>query len=326
MTKVLITFGCSWTFGVGVGYDESMSLADYKNINQSVEVNDQLSFRGIISQRHGFENINFSKGGSSNQKQVRLAKTFFNSKKFQDLQESGAEIVVLWGITSTSRNESFVALSDKVIDFMYSSPAVHSFRSLRKKTVESVNEDMIALFFAKNLYNHEHEIFMLAHELAHWNTFFKSLGIKNYWYDTFNHHDYTGNDPSLLGFETVYKQWSKTTWPIWQDFIDKRFPDVVGDEILDTSKFEFAQFVNTLEITNFVIDQPQDRDLMSQLVIRNGNDQFDRNYHLSHWAVDGNRVEYLANLKLLNPYSFHPTKLGHEQIANMFDHLFEKTS
>lgn len=318
MTKALITFGCSWTFGVGVGYEDPMSLTDYKTINQSVDVNNNLSFRGILSQRHGFKNINFSEAGSSNRRQFRLATEFFNGKKFQDLQNCGTKIVVLWGMTSTARNEVFLSEENKLYNFMYS-----SIENIGRR--HQAVDNQVRQFFAKHMYSHEHEMFTLAHEMAHWNTFFKSLGIENYWYDTFNHHDYTINSPALLEFKKNYTDCAGPDWPSWQNFVDKKFDGIdsrIIDEILNTN----FEFVNNLSITNFVIDHPTDRDLMSQLVMRNGSNQFDRNYHLSHWEVDGDRVKYLIDRKLLNPYSFHPTKLGHEQIANMFDHLFEKTS
>jgi hypothetical protein len=321
MTKALITFGCSWTYGVGVNYDKSMQCnpETWKIDAWDESICNQLSFRGILSQRYGFKNINFSEGGSSNQRQFRLAKTFFNSKEFQYLQNNGTEIVVVWGITSTARNETYMYELNQVKNLMYSSADERWLRP---------SEQQICKFLAKNVYSHEHELFMLAHEMVHWNTFFKSLDIKNYWYDTFNHHDYTINSPALLEFKNEYIKCADINWPSWQEYVDKKSPidGEVGNEILNTSKFEFAQFVNTLEITNFVINLPQDRDLMSQLVIRRGCDQFDRNYHHSHWDIDSDRVQFLIGQDLLNPFSKHPTKLGHEQIANMFDHLFEKTS
>jgi hypothetical protein len=61
---------------------------------------------------------------------------------------------------------------------------------------------------------------------------------------------------------------------------------------------------------------------MSQLAIKNGMDKPDSDYHKSDWLVDSERVEFLVSKKLLNPYSHHPTELGHQQLANMFDHIF----
>ena len=321
MIKALITFGCSWVYGVGVNYDKSMQFnPEIWQIDAwNSSICNQLSFRGILSKRYNFDNINFSQGASSNQRQFRLAKTFFNSKKFQELQDTGTEIVVLWGITSTARNEIYMAGLNKVENFMYN--------SITRFTKKTTLEGMMCEFFAKYIYRHEQEVFMLAHEMSHWNIFFKSLGIENYWYDIFNHHDYSINSPALSEFKNNYIERAKLDWPTWQEFVDKKFSSDsrVVDEILNT-KHEFAQFVNNLSITNFVINSTKNRDLMSQLVIRNGSNQFDSNYHYSHWGIDSDRVKFLIDQDLLNPFSKHPTKVAHEQIANMFDHLFKKTN
>ena len=320
MMKALITFGCSWAYGVGVNYDKSIHLnSEIWQVDAwDSSICNQLSFLGILSKRYNFDNINFSQGGSSNQKQFRLAKTFFNSKKFQELQDTGTEIVVLWGITSTARNETYVAGLNKVKNFMYNSIE----RFSKKTTLESI----ICEFFVKYIYRHEQEVFLLAHEMSHWNMVFKSLGVKNYWYDTFNHHDYSINSPALSEFKNNYIECAKLDWPTWQEFVDKKFSsDSIVDKILNTN-YEFGQFVNNLSITNFVINSPKNRDLMSQLVIRNGSNQFDSNYHYSDWGIDGDRVQFLLDQDLLNPFSKHPTKAAHEQIANMFDHLFKKTN
>ena len=42
-------------------------------------------------------------------------------------------------------------------------------------------------------------------------------------------------------------------------------------------------------------------------------------YHKSAWNNDDTRLKPLIDLELLNPYSFHPTKLGHEKIAEIIE-------
>ena len=95
----LITLGDSWVFGVGADYQEGMSYKNYKDIawNQS-----KNCFRQLISNQFDLENLNLSKGGSSNQAQFRLAlNTFFGKDKI-NVQETD---IVLWGITSVFRTE-----------------------------------------------------------------------------------------------------------------------------------------------------------------------------------------------------------------------------
>lgn len=306
-SKTLITFGCSWTYGVGVGYQESMPITEFNNIAWKDEICNQKSFRAILSRRYQFENLNFARGGSSNQRQFRKAKSFFNSKQFDQLLNSQDEIIVLWGITSTARNEVFSIIDNQVMNYFLTD-----------------NRGQIEKFLLKYTYNHDHEIFSLTDEMLHWNRFFKSYNIKNYWFDTFNHHDYYVNDPSLLTFKKQYDTVSRLDWPTWQNFLDRQFDfdSVIGQEILTRFSNTFSQFIRTTPVENFVINHPSYRDLMSQLAINNGMEEPDSDYHVSDWSVDSKRVEFLISKKLLNPYSHHPTELGHQQIANMFDHIF----
>ena len=70
----LLTFGCSWTKGVGIPYEKGMSKEEYLEVRSSRwDLMDKHSFRGILSERLGYENINYASGGSSNQRQERLA-------------------------------------------------------------------------------------------------------------------------------------------------------------------------------------------------------------------------------------------------------------
>lgn len=304
--KLLITFGCSWTFGVGVDYNPSMSRADYMATAQNVALADEFSFRGLLSKKYGFKNLNFSAGGSSNQRQFRKAKIFFASEHFKQLRDSTKDIIVLWGITSTARCEYFSLEKNQVMnDFL-------------------TNQSDYSKFMISNCYDHNHEVFELASEMLHWNDFFDSCEIKNYWFDTFNHHDYDTNDPSLANFENHYNGVSGPDWPTWQDYINKNFDKTskIGLEITNSINFEFAEYLRTRSICNFAVNA-NNRDLASQLA-KNFDFNGDVNqYHLSNWRLDSDKITFLSQIKLLNPYTLHPTKLGHEHISKMFFHIFE---
>jgi hypothetical protein len=71
-----------------------------------------------------------------------------------------------------------------------------------------------------------------------------------------------------------------------------------------------------------MIDIP-DRDLMSQLCLRNNMKNVDNNYHYSNWVVDSNRVAFLVDIGLLNPISHHPTEKAHIQIADFIAPMIE---
>jgi hypothetical protein len=49
----------------------------------------------------------------------------------------------------------------------------------------------------------------------------------------------------------------------------------------------------------------------------------DNRYHMSYYSSDNDKVKYLSQKEILNPYSFHPTKLGHEEIAKLLSNFFE---
>jgi hypothetical protein len=253
MTKTaLITFGCSWTFGVGSGYLSQMSESDYRAIAWNDDLCSKLSFRGLLSEKYGFTNINFSAGGSSNQKQFRLCKEFFISAQGRQLCDTYDNVIVLHGITATSRNELYSVSRNKLINFMFNDQCTDLIKPL-----------------IENFYNHDHEVQRLAVEMEFMNIFYKSNNIINFWFDTFNHHDYG-----------------------WQ--IDN------------------------------LIDVGSPRDLLSNLACLNGMTKLDNQYHHSYWKADSNRVEFLIKKGILNPISKHPTKQGHELIANIISQYLEK--
>jgi hypothetical protein len=246
--RLLITFGCSWTYGVGVGYRQNMPGDEYQDIAWKLTVCNQLSFRGLLSKKYGLVNKDFSSGGSSNQLQFRLAKIFFTSDHFKRLQSEFDQIIVLWGITSTARNELYFNSTGKRQNFFYSS------------------DEIEAKLMTKYFYNHTHEVTQLLTEMRFWNDYFESKNINNLWFDTFNHHEY-------------------------------------GDD----------QFI----LKNLICAQENPRDLLSKLAIKNGQFNIDNNYHISDWKIDSNRIKYLVDIGVLNPYSHHPTQQGHIQISEI---------
>ena len=180
MDGLLITFGCSWMKGIGASYVKGMSKADYLN-NVNLDKTTENSpgsndcFRKLLSEKYKLENINFSFGGASNQSQFRLAEKFFISRKFKDYKKQYENIIVLWGITSIFRREFFNVKSDDYKSYMLSN-----------------NRDITRIIL-NEYHNDEEEIKRLRIQMQHWNNHFEYLGLKNIWFDTFNHHDYKGH-------------------------------------------------------------------------------------------------------------------------------------
>jgi hypothetical protein len=243
----LVTFGCSWTYGIGVWYEPGMSYDELKTDWHKRRDGDEFSFRALLSKKYGLHNINLSEGGASNQKQFRAVKEFFAGNSIQQLFDQYENIIVLHGITSTARNEMFVNELNEIRNFMY--------------TEDTTWAKTMVKFF----YNHDYEVDCLNKEMNFFDTFYSLAGIKNLWFDTFNHHNYSQTSNNLIG-----KNDSK-------------------------------------------------RDLLSKMALISGLEEPDDQYHTSHFIKDTNRIEILVNTGHLNPYTYHPTKKGHQLIANILD-------
>lgn len=295
MAKVLVTFGCSWTYGVGAGYTKGMTPSQYKSMAWGPECN-QYSFRTILSKNLGCINVNHSFGGSSNQAQFRRAKIFFSSSQFQDLHHTHDGVVVLWGITATSRNELWDAQTRELRSVFYNSSDWPFCKQILKYH-----------------YDHAHEVDQLCLEMHHWNAFFSSIGIQNLWFDTFNHHDYYF--PNSRTFAEDYERNRGPDWPTWDEYKSGYFsvPATIRAEIDDVARWQFRN----PRIANLLFDDQKPRDILSLLAIKNGLIECDTHMHQSNWFIDSNRVKHLVEKGLLNPISCHPTRDGHEQIADL---------
>jgi hypothetical protein len=187
--SLLVTSGCSWTFGVGVGFRDGMTKGQYHQIAWDNDICNQLSFRGILSDKYGLDNINLAKGGDSNQRQFRLIKNFFASKETKSLLPEYEQVFVLHGITSTARNELYVVEKNEMISFKFDIQAEESW----------------CKSWVKNFYDHKNELARLAEEMTFLNDYYRAIGVKNLWFDTFNHHDYPSNIDNLIEPDKNYR-------------------------------------------------------------------------------------------------------------------------
>ena len=168
----LITFGCSWTKGVGIPYEKGMSQEEYLEVRSSRwDLMNKYSFRGILSERLNLENINYASGGSSNQKQERLATIYFNTHSPEDT-------VVLWGITSIGRNELTIDGELSNIMYTYDDPRVR--------------------YYYEHFYDEKTELQRLSDMMIHWNKFFEANHIPNLWFQTFNTYRFPQKIDRLL--------------------------------------------------------------------------------------------------------------------------------
>jgi hypothetical protein len=278
-----------------------MSREDLTEIAWDDKVCSEKSFRGLISKNLGFDNLNFSSGGSSNQRQFRLAKDFFFSDRFKKLKSSYDEVLILWGITSTARNELFQIEGNNYTNFLYTDDGAKSWPFPKD--------------FLMYSYDHDSSVYELVHEINMFNTLFSHVGAKCIWFDTFNHHDYQRNSKfPLLIQKEKYNDVRGTDWPEFEDYVFKKAP-VSIEKTPDFFDFEFKDIVTTDHgIENFMFLDQNPHDLLSLILSNTCGDVFDHGYHYSNWANDNDKITAAVEEKLLNPFSFHPTAHGHNEI------------
>jgi len=174
MIENLITFGCSWTYGVGVTFIKSQTESEYGANAWNPKFSDRYSFRGQLSKKLNWKNINFSYGGSSNQDQFFKAIEYFPTF---DLKNT----MVLWGITSLYRYPFYDVNTGKTKNFFLGSC-----------------KDQISKLILQNHFDESVEIDRLEKHILFFNDYFKRKQIKNYWFNTFNTHKFKNEIDNLL--------------------------------------------------------------------------------------------------------------------------------
>lgn len=316
-----------------------MSRDDLETHGRDPSICDALSWRGLLSRRFNLRNFNLSAGGSSNQKQFRLATEFFGSLGFEKLRKQFDRIIVLWGITSTARAEMWSVTRNDHYNFFLS----------------SVKDDF-ASFMTRHCYDHDAEVAQLRIQMLFWNRFFASHDICNFWFDTFNTHnyDYDFHNNRQKKTYTVnpidsikqqhYHAVAGPDWPSYRQFcsgemtavpdhIVKEIQDIFVDSDIDQenhmpTEITWRESDRTLDpIPNLIDYHLWPRDLMSRLMIELGievaNDR--QKYHLSGWKIDRDGMDQLVSQGILNPVSNHPTKQGHAMLCDYFSDKLQST-
>jgi len=192
MKDLLITFGCSWTFGQGSAYKEGMTNLEYDKIYLDLDLCWENGWRKYVVDHFDFDHINFGVGGSSNDKQFRLARQFFISKKFKQLYQQDRKIYVLWGTTSLNRYDFWVKDKHKY-EHIFLTESDGTKVAPEQWGIHAEARDYIGDCLNKYSYWEPARVKELELQFLHWNQYFKLLGIKNFWYDTFASFNYSGN-------------------------------------------------------------------------------------------------------------------------------------
>lgn len=299
MKPVLVFFGCSWTWGKFINwetYGESRYTIDKV---KEEEHSNLYSYRALITKNFGFDQINFSRGGNSNDRQFRLAKEYFIGPNHSRINQLNR----IKGFTK-KRYESIRDLSwpsfdqlltnpylaDYILDELNTKHDMQDLEFLRKDCRKHIvlwfitstarkefynasqatwenfmmmdnTDSLLKKVWFADYYDHNKELETLAQNMILWNSWFKQNNITNFWIDTFNHHEYMIDINNKIDFQTGYS------------------------------------------------------DLMSNLCVLHGFVPDKTEYHYSAWNSDEPRCDFLISKGLLNQSTLHPTQLGHKIIA-----------
>jgi len=182
---LLITLGCSWTFGEGAGCEPGMSLKEYDKIRYSSDYAWEFGWRRYVVEHFDVDHVNLGESGSSNQRQLHYAKNYFLSSKFAKDYKSHEHVIVLWGITTLRRN--FMYFKDSK---MYENIFLKEENVFQTKW--NTNKDKMTKALYKYCYDDDVALREVQSDILHWNQYFKLYPkIKNFWFDIFGSKHYT---------------------------------------------------------------------------------------------------------------------------------------
>ena len=229
----LYTFGCSWTYGVGVGYYPKMTLQEYNQQAWGSAICNEKSFRGILADRLKIKNINYSKGGASNDRNFRLLSEILGDKETRkSFLESNP--IVLFGITSTARIERNYKQEHRDTFLRTNISTLHFVDDDYQFNIEDVplfwndKETLYQALHLKLYYSHPDEVKKLYHNMNLYNEIFDKFNVPVLWYDSFNTHDYPNKIDNYFGGQDLltalldYKKikFNKTKWYHFSDWFD----------------------------------------------------------------------------------------------------------
>jgi len=295
----LITFGDSWTYGSGIKYVPGMSHKEYDDIFLD---NDGAIWRTLLSEKLDCGHTNFAYSGSSNQAQFRLLREFFNENQ----HKQHSDLVIFFGITSVYRTQIWDNSLGRLNDFLFTGPK-------DKRATQRIKK-----IWLKNTFNYFWESHELKNNILHWNILFDYLGVKIYWFDTFNHIPYYGYTISELLAEDRYNRYKGSEWPPYHYITDLYLNGIRPEILQEMSDLLGIDFLNMV-IENFIDFKQNGRDQLTLLTRLNQIEFFQDNSHLSDFTRhDGPLLTPLVDKGLLNPYSYHPTATAHNQIAEYY--------
>ena len=200
----LYTFGCSWTYGVGVCYHPKMTMEEYNQQGWIKAICNEKSFRGILADRLQIKNINYSRGGASNDRNFRLLSEILGDKEAKK-SFLKSNPIVLFGITSTARierkykQEHRDTFLNNNLSTLYFVDDGYEFNTEDVPLFWNDKETLYQALHLKLHYSHPNEVKKLYHNMNLYNEIFDKFDVPVLWYDSVNTLEYPNKIDNFFG-------------------------------------------------------------------------------------------------------------------------------
>lgn len=298
MKRLFVFFGCSWTYGKYLNWQQFVDSPEKFDLETEYQQAELYSYRSRIAQHFNADQLNFSEGGSSNDRQFRFAEEFFlsvyNTHDLKNIENNYNNVKdASWpSIDQLTPEQILECINHRVFvpsprrleilkNYYKDITVVWFITSFSRKELFNVNtqdyenqfltvDNNFSRFFHK-YYTTDNEIKNISAKMLLWNSWFDQNNIKNVWVDTFNHNNWSAEISNRLDFGSKYS-------------------DLMSNMCINSN----------LSTANF------------------------SGYHTSEWLADENRSQDLVQAGYLNSKTLHPTQSGHELIANLVIPRLEK--
>ena len=310
--KTLVTLGCSWTFGVGVGYDETtmgnsrvittMKKFPYNYTEQeydNIKGADYPTYEDFVKNR---KNKNFFSDFVWQELLTASEPADDSEKNYKDIawNKTIADEYSFRGIISKSlglKNYNFSSggsSNDKQFNIM------SEIFSDTKKREHFLDKKPIVLWgitsTARIFRNNKSIMLSVTDKNLDTNSdneeeLYSALYVKLY----YDHEQEVANLSNQI--------------ELWNIIFDHYDVPVIWFDTFNTHKYPRPP-------RNFL----QGGDLLTQMLNVNKSKiakMIGKYYHYSAWVSDDPRIDEGIKLKLLNPISMHPTKTGHNLISQI---------
>jgi len=310
--KTLVTLGCSWTFGIGVGYDEdpAQMLAAFADIKKfpriyteeeydSIKGADYPSYENFIKNRKNQDYFTNFVWEELTQEHTESNETIYNKIR---ADESIADLYSFRGIISKLlylNNVNFSlggSSNDEQFDIM---SKIFGDAKKREQFIESDPVVLWGITSTARIFRNNKSIMLSANN--------SDVGSKNEeeLYKTLYTKLYYDHEQRVSDLCNQIE--------LWNTIFDYYNVPVIWFDTFNTHNYPRLP-------RNFI----PGGDLLTQMLDVSKSKISKAFYHYSNWTVDDPRISEGIKLKLLNPITMHPTKAAHIAISKTLLPYIEK--